>query len=279
MRICLLIFLTFKGVELLAVDITEKLHQGRPHFVVETKLATYYYDKNGGGFSSILDKNDIDWIDYSEISAKAAENSFDVRGLPNMIILANGDMTGGPDNNYCQSKQSNKRTIVTETRDGKWKWEWTFYKRYAKLSIIKSDPSANYWFLYHGLIAGRFNPEKQYWGTNLGGPRKEFNKYLKGERIFSNWRWVYFGDYEEKRVFYVAMEQADRNLDTFSYKNYSNVSPSDKAGMVIFGFGRMEDEKPLIQNEDNTFYIGFVEQRVTKSKHHLKVQKIIEGIL
>jgi len=277
MRIIFYIFLTFRGVGLFAVDIVEEAYQGRPHFIIYTKSATYYYDKNGGGFTSILDEEGIDWIAHSPIPDQTSLPEHLSRGLPNLVILRSGAMAGAPGSNFCTSEKINKRTIRTSTRDGEWIWSWSFYKHHAKLSIKKIDPDLKYWFSYHGLVAGRFHPEKQYWGTNLGGPRQEFNTYLKGEKIFSNWHWAYFGDYEVKRVFFVAMEKPDKHLDTFSYKDFSDEIPGNNNGMVIFGFGRKEEDQPLLCDNQHNFYIGFVDQRVTKAKHHLKVQRIIEG--
>ena len=47
-----------------AVVITDDLDEGIACFRIATDSATYFYDKAGAGFTSILDRDGIDWINF-----------------------------------------------------------------------------------------------------------------------------------------------------------------------------------------------------------------------
>ena len=47
------------------VDVTDNIpDEGQDSFLISTENADYYYQKQGGGFSSIIDTNGNDWINY-----------------------------------------------------------------------------------------------------------------------------------------------------------------------------------------------------------------------
>ena len=47
-----------------AVVITDDIDEGLACFKIVTESATYFYDKAGAGFTSILDRDGIDWINF-----------------------------------------------------------------------------------------------------------------------------------------------------------------------------------------------------------------------
>ena len=49
------------------------LDEGQEAFVVETPAATYCYHKEGGGFSSLVDRDGRDWIGYRAGDGPAGE--------------------------------------------------------------------------------------------------------------------------------------------------------------------------------------------------------------
>ena len=65
-----------------SVTVHDDTDQGRPCFRVETASATYYFQKESGGFSSIVDKNGNDWISFKPDQNSGSAGEY--RGLPNL---------------------------------------------------------------------------------------------------------------------------------------------------------------------------------------------------
>lgn len=281
MKLFLSLSAIFICYDLYSVTITEGTYRGVDHFIVYTKNATYYYDKAGGAFSRIVDKAGNDWVDFRPSSERsypeAAATSF--RGLPNFVYGSEDDGVGHPGFNKCESEKMNRRSIRTVSKSGLWQWTWVFHNRYAVVQIEKTDPSHSYSFVYNGVVAGRYNPENQYYGTNLGGPRFEVYDFYKGEKLYGSWLWAYFGDRDVKRVFFVAMQKQDPHVDSFSYLGNSEAGADSENGMLHFGFGNRDDFVPLMTAESMKFYVGFINRRVEKPNDHLSLRKKIEAII
>jgi hypothetical protein len=277
----IVIVVLYSITDVLAVQISEVTYEGRPHFLIRTKSAEYYLDKAGGGLSRMIDRDGNDWIAFkmqpwNEYPQSAASS---YRGLPNLVFGSEDNGAGHPGHDQCYSFKVDAQTILTISKSGNWQWRWMFYKHHAVLRIEKTDPDHRYWFLYEGPVAGRFSPVNQYWGNNLGGPRSDINDYYKGDRIFGNWHWNYFGDISVKRVLFVASVQPDRYLDTFSYLGDSEKGVGSEDGMVVFGFGRHAAAEPQLTDPDNAFIFGFIKKRVRNLSAHEQVQKTIEGLI
>lgn len=263
------------------ISIDNDTYENRPHFKIETKSATYYYDKAGGGFSRVIDMNGIDWVKYNgDPHAKAPEGaSGGFRGIPNLIFREDDGGVGHPGFDKCISKKVDDYTIRTFSKSGKWEWHWTFYKDYARLMIDKVDPDRAYWFLYEGPVAGSFNPQQKYWGTNLGGPRNETPSLNHGESILGNWQWAYFGDSETERIFFVAQNKKDELTDHFAYMGDTSDGNKASDGMVVFGFGRDKGAKSLLTDTEVSFFIGFLNKKIVSNDDHEWAKKQIENII
>lgn len=274
--VCLILALPVLGIE-----ITEDVFARVPHFIIKTKKATYYLDKEGGGLSRIIDIYGNDWIGFKRepwnLYPESAASSY--RGIPNLVFKSEDAGVGHPGHKKCYSFIVNENTILTISKSGKWQLRWKFYEDYASISIEKVDPEQKYWFLYEGVIAGEFKPDLQYWGTNLGGPRKEINDFYKDDKIFANWHWVYFGDERVKQIFFVAMKAPDRQIDAMGFLGNSTKGVESEDGMVSFGFGRQDIDQPQLTAPRNTFYIGFLKRKVKNRSHHESVAKEIESII
>ena len=257
-----LIFLTV-ALPSFGIDISEDTYAGAPHFIIKTKKATYYLDKEGGGLSRMIDIYGNDWINFKREPWDSSEDGG----------------AGHPGHKKCYSFMVDESTILTISRSGKWQWRWKFYDDHATITMEKVDHEHKYWFLYEGPIAGEFNPEVQYWGTNLGGPRKEINDFNKGNKIFANWHWIYFGDERVKQVIFIAMKKPDRLIDLVGFMGDSDKGVASDDGMVVFGFGRHSDAQPQLTDPHNTFYIGFLKRRVKNVNGHESVAKDIANIL
>jgi|GEM_PF-2541097 len=49
-----------KPMALSAVEISEGSYEDRTQFIVQTESATYYFDRAGGGFSRLIDRDGRD---------------------------------------------------------------------------------------------------------------------------------------------------------------------------------------------------------------------------
>jgi hypothetical protein len=252
------------------IVIKDDIYEGRAHFRIETKTATYLFDKAGGGLSRVMDADGIDWVHYNgDPHAKGASGAAGgFRGIPNMVFRGDDGGAGHPGFDQCISEKVDDRTIRSTSKSGKWQWSWTFFDDHARMTMEKVDRDRTYWFLYEGPVAGSFNPYNNYWGTDLGGPRYETPSLNKGENIVGNWEWVYFGAKDTNRIFYVAQSPGDNLNDFFAYMGNTSDGNDAPDGMIVFGFGRDKGTIALMREDDVTFYIGFLDKKITSEKDH-----------
>lgn len=262
-------------------SIVENTYENRPHFKIQTPSATYFYDKAGGGLSRVIDKDGTDWVHYNgdPKAAGAAGAAGGFRGIPNMVYRFEDGGAGHPGFDQCVSEKIDDQTIRTRSKSGKWEWTWRFFNDHAQLTVDKADPDRTYWFLYEGPVAGSFNPAQKYWGTDLGGPTVETPSLNKGENIVGKWQWVYFGDKETDRVFYVAQHPKDTLNDFFAYMGNTKEGNSSPDGMVVFGFSRDAGTKALETKTGVRYTIGFLDRKITSDEDHDWVGEKIKGHL
>jgi hypothetical protein len=264
-----------------SISIEDETYEERPHFKIETKAATYFFDKAGGGLSRVIDSDGNDWINYNgdphAVVPSGASGGY--RGIPNMVYRYEDGGAGHPGFDQCISEKVDETTIRTQSKSGKWQWAWTFFDDHASLTIEKVDTDRTFWFLYEGPVAGNFNPASKYWGTDLGGPRSETPSLNHGENIVGNWQWVYFGDKKADRIFYVMQTPKDNLNDFFAYMGDTKEGNSSPDGMVVFGFSRDRGTKALENKTGVSYTIGFLERKVISSEDHEWVSEQIGEIL
>jgi hypothetical protein len=256
-----------------AVTITEAEYEGRAQFKVVTESATYYYDKAGGGFSRLMDRDGKDWISFHKEPLKRAPASAAAgfRGIPNLVFGRDNPDAGAGHAGFdlCESVRQSASVIRTVSRSGRWAWSWEFFETNAVFTMEKADPEHAWWFLYEGTIAGRWSPATHYWGTDEGGPRRDTpdNK----QQQFGSWRWVYFGDDAAPRVLLAVQRSADDLPDTLWYMGASAEGLRAADGMVVFGFGRGPGARPQFRGAGESFVLGFVESAVKDGAGHAVV--------
>ncbi|MFH1965952.1 MAG: hypothetical protein ABIJ42_10495 [Acidobacteriota bacterium] len=264
----------------LPVRITDSADEGMEAFRIETAEAIFYYQKEAGGFSSIMDRDGIDWIGYRdsgkpEYPASAAS---DYRGMPNLVFRGTDDGAGHPGFRICRSELVAPETVRTVSQSGLWAWEWRFRDSLAEITVLKTDPSRAYWFLYEGIPGGRYSPAEQYWGTDLGGPRSDTPDYLAGEELYGNWKWVYFGDVKSDRVLFILNQNLDTCISEMGYLGADSSGLEAPDGMVVFGFGRNKNATSLLEGKAR-FTIGFFPSRIENPEDHSAIADYLEGLL
>jgi len=273
--------LTNEKLNFPAIKISETLDQDIPVLKIETPSATYIYDKAGGGFISIFDKNGKDWISFKHENYLFPGNAASqYRGIPNLGIGGDEDKdTGHPGFNKCVTRVIAPNVIETTTKTGNWKFRWAFYDDFAKFTMVKTFPGIPYWFLYEGTPAGKYDPEKMYWGNNLDGKRVDFPDLLGNTGIYNNFNWVYVGQKDYPRILYLRQVQPDDKADLFSYMgNTFGDAGKSPDGMVCFGFGRVHNTTPVLNDVNLSFIIGFIEREVITPVDHQVVAKYISSI-
>lgn len=250
--------------------IEEASYENRPHFKIETRAATYYYDNAGGGLSRVIDKDGTDWVHYNgdpkAVVPSGASGGY--RGIPNMVFRGDDGGAGHPGFDQCISEKIDNQTIHTRSKSGKWAWTWKFFDDHAQLTVDKVDPDRTFWFLYEGPVAGSFDPEQKYWGTDLDGPRYEYPSLNKGENIVGKWQWIYFGDEKTDRVFFAAQHPKDTLNDFFAYMGNTKEGNSSPDGMIVFGFSRDAGTKALETKTGVKYTIGFLDRKITSAEDH-----------
>ena len=272
--------LTDENLKLPAIKISEVVDQGIPSLKIETPSTTYVYDKAGGGFISMIDKNGNDWISFKNVDYPPPGNAASqYRGIPNLGIGGDDNDAGHPGFDKCVTKVIAPNVIETTTKTGNWKFRWAFYDTFAKFTMVKTFPGAPYWFLYEGTPAGKYDPEKMYWGNNLDGKRVDFPDLLDNTGIYNNLNWVYVGQKGYPRILYLRQVQPDDKADLFSYMgNTPGGSKKSPDGMVCFGFGRAHGTKPVLLNENLEFVIGFIDREVSGPADNQVVATGIESV-
>ena len=280
-----LIFVTIIGI----ISCTTKqvliedniIDEGQECFKITIDKATFLYQKEAGGFSSIIDNDGVDWIAYKRDTVKSypANAATEYRGLPNLVFGSDDSGAGHPGFTLCTSELISENQIKTRSKSGKWEWTWTFYNDYAELSINKVDPAHKYWFLYEGIPGGKFDPQYQYWGTDQGGPQTSIPDYYLGNGIYENWRWIYFGEASSPRVFFCIQLIPDTLPDIFSYLGNTDNGVISPDGMVVFGFGRKVDAQPMMESDNQKFLIGFFDQNIRSESDHSSIAEDIKNLI
>jgi hypothetical protein len=241
-------------------SIRDDTYQDRDHFVIHTKTATYWLDKNSGGISRLIDRQGKDWIAFKKEPwgdyPDAAASSF--RGLPNLLFAQDEDGFGHPGWDRGTSVQTGDRTIQCTSNRGDWKLVWTFADDHVDLDVETKKPNAKYWFLYEGTIAGRWAPKQQYFATNTLVPVTDPHDYQAGDRIGGTFRWAYFGDSDADHLLYIVHDQSDDLTDQFSHLGNTKTGLDSPDGMVVFGFGRgLQGIDPQLTG-NNSFRLGLL---------------------
>jgi hypothetical protein len=217
---------------------------GQLSYKIETVNGTYYYHKDGGGFSSLDDRDGNDWISHSTARGSAG----DYRGIPNMVHPRDGGYFH-PGRDTARSVLTHqgplKTTIVSTSEDNDWQVMWQIFPEYAQMSVLKAG--GRYWFLYEGTPGGKLDLNDDLVVRSDGTQTTAGTRWtgdIAGEE------WVYFADPAVGRSLYLIHHEEDTIVDSYY--------PMDSV-MTVFGFGRSGNSRSLT-GTDNHFTFGLTDQ-------------------
>jgi hypothetical protein len=238
-----------------AVTITDATDEGIACFKVVTDTATYYYDKAGAGFTSMVDKDGNDWIGFHPQGTAGVPNGQSgwFRGIPNMglNVFGHPGYTGATSTTTDAKGVALTKATIKSTKGG-WSVTWEFHPTFAKMTI--HSVAENYWLLYEGTPGGAVGSDDICWRSS--GAQNSCSSSWEGDITNSSGaavgsEWVYFADGKVDRSLFLIHDD-----DTITDRYYL-MDP-----MTVFGFGRQAaNTNRLLSATPAMLVIGFVESR------------------
>jgi hypothetical protein len=236
---------------------------GVSSYIITTTNATYYLEKEGGGLSSMLDKEGVDWIGFH--NEKGSGHKGEYRGFPNAIHKQDGNyfhaLNSGTDLSTSvidiDTKQHVRITFTSANK--KWEGQWDFYPDRLDFTMSKVSAGYKYWVQYEGVPFGEMD-DTDFWFSANNNKKNLINDPFLGD--LPSPEWIAFGDERSSRMLYLLHHEDDQYPDNY-------VSRPD---MTVFGFGRSNKDKYL--QTPQTFSLGFVE-----SVNYEQVKNVIEKVV
>ena len=243
------------------VTITENVvDEGFESIEIATNFGVLNYHIGGAGFSSLVDNDNIDWIDYN--SAAGASGVF--RGIPNLVPPADGGyFHPGPATASTEVVDVGPIRVRFEsvTNDGLWRVRWDAYPNHLTFVVLEK-PQTTYWFLYEGTPGGVLDAADST-VRSIGTSSTLNGLDTWGEDIPVE-EWVMVNASEVPRSLFVAKQNDDTAFDS-----YRPAAPN--AGlMTILGFGREGVDAQLTETNDAIF-VGLLEtQNFMTAQSHIR---------
>jgi hypothetical protein len=241
----------------------EITHAGQPAVEISTPGATWTYQTEAGGFSSLRDRDGVEWIGFAPGTPGRFGPANVFRGIPNLVYP---DNIGHPGYTHVETVWSLADDAVRLTSAGHgWRWQWTIRPAGARLEILASPAKRRYWFLYEGVPGGRYDPDRARWGCDTH-PIAETAPRLD-DPFTGSCRWIWFGHQESPRVLLLRHETSAGEPSMVGWMKAVRTEdngPDEQAiggeGMVVFGFGRSHADGPLSHlSGAHEFTVRFVE--------------------
>ncbi|NNF66276.1 MAG: hypothetical protein HKM98_02090 [Gammaproteobacteria bacterium] len=217
-------------------------------YIVTTRSAVYYLEKEGGGLSSMLDPDGVDWLGFHNEAGSGWKGEY--RGFPNAVHRQDGNyfhaMNAGTDpSSSVVNIESPQHIRITFTAgNGQWQGQWDFYPDRCDFTMSKVSPGFKYWVQYEGVPGGAMDAS-DFWYSSADNQRHPIEEPFIGDLPAPEW--MAFGDEDSPRVLYVLHHEDDEHPDDYVSRPY----------MTVLGFGRREKNKFL--DTVQTFSIGFIE--------------------
>ena len=248
------------------MTIKQTASQGAPALRIIARDATWTYELEAGGFSSLRDRDGAEWIGFAPgepVVPGGAGNVF--RGIPNLVFP---DNIGHPGYRTCTSEwtlRGDTLIIRSRSRTPGWSWVWSIDESGASLHVEQAPADRHYWFLYEGTPGGRFEPGRAFWGTSEHGHRSDCPPL--DAPATGAWDAVWFGDQSSPRVLGLAHITAACEPSLAGW-----MSAGGDDGMVVFGFGRSNENGVSAHlNGEHRFRVCFIDAlQDTKIMTHIR---------
>lgn len=236
---------------------------GDPAYIIKISNATFYLDKKGGGLSSILDNDGVDWLGFHKAAGSGHKGEY--RGFPNAIHKQDGsyfhamNATTLPSSSAVNVESPNHVRITFTSENKKWQGQWDFYPEHCDFTMTDVSAGYKYWVLYEGVPGGEMN-DSDYWYSSADKEYHPIKEDYLGDLPAPEW--FAFGDESYSRMLFVLHHEDDEYPDDY-------VSRPD---MTVLGFGRSNKDKYL--DTPQRFSIGFIE-----TTEYQKVESFIKKTL
>lgn len=232
-------------------------------YVINISNATFYLEKEGGGLSSMLDLEGVDWIGFNDTKGSGWKGEY--RGFPNAIHKQDGNffhaMNAGTDksSSYVSIETGKHVQIMFTSGNGKWQGQWDFYADRCDFTMTKMSQGYHYWVQYEGVPGGEMD-DSDFWYASADDKAHPIKESFIDDLPAPEW--FAFGDKQTSRMIYLLHHQDDSYPDNYVSRPY----------MTVLGFGRSDKNKYL--NTTETFSIGFVE-----SSDYQDVEQAVKKII
>lgn len=226
---------------------------GGSTYIITTDNATYYLEKEGGGLSSMIDIDGVDWLGFH--NKKGSGHQGEYRGFPNAIHKQDGNyfhaLNAGTDKSTSVVNIEEKAHVrITFTSGNKqWLGQWDFYPDRLDFTMSKVSAGYKYWIQYEGVPNGQMD-ETDFWFASIDNKKHPINEPFLGD--LPEPEWMAFGDIKSSRMLYLLHHEDDEYPDNYVSRPH----------MTVFGFGRSNKNKFL--DTPQRFTIGFTESNKYK---------------
>ena len=222
-----------------------------PCFKIITPTATYYLEKTGGGLSSMIDKDGIDWIGFHPQKGSGAAGEY--RGFPNAVHQQAGsyfhprNSATDPSTTKVEYVGSERITISVTADKQHWAGRYDFHPTHCTFTMTKMPAGKKYWVLYEGVPGGQYDDE-DWWLCSGRNEKQPLTTTQEGD--LPNPEWIVFGDKRRvNRDLFLLHHKDDNHTDRFYQMQQK---------MTVFGFGR-KGIKKYLDTVPQSFSIGFLE--------------------
>ena len=235
---------------------------GDSTYVITTSSAIYYLEKSGGGLSSILDKDSVDWLSFHKKAGSGHKGEY--RGFPNAIHKQDGSyfhaMNAKTDSStsIIEIEAEDHVQIIFTSGNKQWQGQWDFYSNRCDFTMTKISDGYKYWVQYEGVPNGKMD-STDFWYSSADNEQHPIFESQIGDLPAPEW--MAFGDPNSPRILYILHHKDDEFPD-----NYES-----RPDMTVLGFGRENKDKYLTTVQ--TFSIGFVE-----STEYSVIEQAVRGV-
>lgn len=246
---------------------TDESAGGGSAYIITTPAATYYLEKTGGGLSSMIDKDGVDWIGFHNKKGSAHKGEY--RGFPNAVHKQDGSyfhaMNAGtdPSSSEVAIASENHVRILFTSDNKKWQGQWDFYPDHCDFTMTKISSGYNYWVQYEGVPGGEMD-STDFWYASADTKQHPIEEPFESD--LPSPEWMAFGDIDSPRVLYMLHHEDDALPDHYVYR----------PDMTVLGFGRQNGETTTKHLSTlQTFSIGFIESK-EYGDINVAVRKLLE---